>query len=523
MNRFKFEHLLAKQVKRRDVLIGTGALTGLVASQWYKRAVAQPKFSAYPFTLGVASGEPFPDSVVLWTRLAPDPLNGGGMISANVPVQWHIADNENMRRVIHSGTVMATPELGHSVHVEVEGLRPDRWYWYQFKVADEVSPIGRTRTAPGSGYRIDSFRFAFASCQDWQNGYFTAYKHMAEEDLDLVVHLGDYIYEYGPQPGGPRQHNSPEIVTLSDYRNRYAQYKSDPNLQAAHAAFPWIVTWDDHEVENNYAGDISENNDPPAEFLLRRAAAYQAYYEHMPLRLSSLPQGPNMQLYRRFTFGDLARFNVLDTRQYRTDQPCDDGLKPRCEEAFDPNATMTGQEQESWLFQGLQRSPARWNIIAQQTMLAEYDFDARANVEVFNVDQWDGYVAARQRLIEFLDKRRPSNPVVITGDIHSSWVHDLKTDFSDPNSHTVGTEFVGTSISSDFPSVFLAPVTAALVDNPHTKFFDGAFRGYVRCHLTRDRWQSDFRVVSTITQPQATISTLASFVVEDGQPGARRV
>ena len=204
-----------------------------------------------------------------------------------------------------------------------------------------------------------------------------------------------------------------------------------------------------------------------------------------------------MQLYRRFAFGDLAQFNVLDTRQYRTDQPCGDGIKPRCEEAFDPNATMTGQEQERWLFQGLRQSKARWNVIA--------------------------YVAARDRLLQFLEKQQPSNPVVITGDIHSSWVHDLKTDFDNPNSKTVGTEFVGTSISSDFPTQFIAPVTAALSDNPHTKFFDGAFRGYVRCHLTRDRWQSDFRTVSTILDPNAPVSTLASFVVEDGKPGAQPV
>ncbi|MCX7597012.1 MAG: alkaline phosphatase D family protein, partial [Fischerella sp.] len=360
------------------------------------------------------------------------------------------------------------------------------------------------------------------SCQDWQNGYYTAYRHMIDEELDLVVHLGDYIYEYGPQSGGPRQHNSPEIFTLTDYRNRHALYKTDPNLQAAHANFPWIVTWDDHEVENNYANLIPEENQSQEAFVVRRANAYQAYYEHMPLRQSSLPKGPNMQLYRRFTFGDLVEFNVLDTRQYRTDQPCDDGLKPRCSQAFDTNATMTGSEQEEWLFKGLDESTARWNVIAQQTMLAEYDFDGRPETEVFNMDQWDGYVAARDRLLSFLDQRQPSNPVVITGDIHSSWVHDLKLDFKNPDSATVGTEFVGTSISSDFPAQFIPPVQAALSDNPHTKFFDGAFRGYVRCNLTRDRWQSDYRVVSSITDENATISTLASFVVQDGLPGAQQ-
>lgn len=523
MDRFDFERLLFTKAKRRGFLIGAGALTGLAVSQWSSRVIAQPKFSGYPFTLGVASGDPLPDSVVLWTRLAPDPLNGGGMPARNVPVQWQISTDANMSKVVLRGTVIATPELAHSVRVVVGGLQPDRWYWYQFKAGNEVSRIGRTRTAPALGTPVNQLRFAFASCQDWQNGFFTAYKHMAEEDLNFVVHLGDYIYEYGPQPGGPRQHNSPEIVTLADYRNRHALYKTDPNLQEVHAAFPWIVTWDDHEVENNYAGLIPEENQSQQAFVNRRANAYKAYYEHMPLRSSALPQGPNAQLYRRLTFGDLAEFNVLDTRQYRTDQPCGDGLNVRCPQAFDPAATMTGQEQEQWLFQGLSNSQARWNVIAQQTMLAEYDFDARPGIEVFNLDQWDGYVAARNRLLGFLQQRQPSNPVVLTGDIHSSWVHDLKVDFSNPASATVGTEFVGTSISSDFPAQFIAPVTAALRDNPHTKFFDGAFRGYVRCNLTRDRWQSDYRVVSSILDPNASISTLASFVVQNGQPGAQRL
>jgi len=523
MNRCDFEHLLSSRINRRSLLVGAGALTGLaLASQWSKRVVAQPKFSGYPFSLGVASGDPLPDSVVLWTRLAPNPLSGGAIPQQNYPVQWQVSADESMKQIVRRGKVLAIPELGHSVHVDVQGLKPGQWYWYQFRIGNELSSIGRTRTAPARGDRLNQFRFAFASCQDWQNGYYSAYKHMAEEDLDLVVHLGDYIYEYGPRPGKPRQHNSPEIVTLTDYRKRYALYKTDPNLQAAHAAFPWIVTWDDHEVDNNYAGNHPEDDQSKQGFLERRANAYQAYYEHMPLRRSSLPKGANMQLYRRFTFGDLADFNVLDTRQYRTNQPCGDGRKPRCQEAFNPNATMTGKEQERWLFQGLAQSQARWNAIAQQTMLADYNFDPRPDMEVFNLDQWDGYVAARNRLLEFLDQRQPSNPIAITGDIHSSWVHDLKTDFSNPDSRTVGTEFVGTSISSEFPARFIAPVTAALASNPHTKFFNGEFRGYVRCHLTRDRWQSDFRAVSTILDQNATISTLASFAVEDGRPGAQR-
>lgn len=521
MNRFDW-HILSTELNRRKLLLGAGVLIGFaIASQFPRRVIAQPKFSDYPFSLGVASGDPLPTSVVLWTRLAPDPLNGGGMLPNPVQVQWLVAEDENMKRIVKRGSAIASPELAHSVHVDVLGLQPAKQYWYQFKVGSEVSPIGRTCTATARGDRLDRFTFAFVNCQDWQNGYYTAYQNLVEEDLDLVVHLGDYIYDNGSKLG-IRAHNSPETITLADYRNRYALYKTDSNLQAAHAAFPWIVTWDDHEVENNYANDISENNDPSEKFLLRRAAAYQAYYEHMPLRRSSLPQGANLLLYRRFSFGDLAEFNVLDTRQYRTDQPCDDGIKPRCKEAFDPNATMTGVEQERWLLQGLDRSQARWNIIAQQTMFAQYGIYARPELQVFNMDQWDGYVAARNRLLKFLEQRQPSNPVVISGDIHSSWVHDLKTDFSNPDSETVGTEFVGTSITSNFSTQYIKPIEAALRDNPHTKFFNGSLRGYVRCQLTPELWQSDYRVVSTITQPKAKISTLASFVVEDGRPGAQR-
>ncbi len=243
----------------------------------------------------------------------------------------------------------------------------------------------------------------------------------------------------------------------------------------------------------------------------------------MPLRPGAFPQGSDLQLYRRFAFGNLLELNVLDTRQYRTDQPCGDELKPRCSEAFVPQATLTGTKQERWLFRNLTRSRSRWNVLAQQVMFAQFDFDPRPTSELFNMDQWDGYVAARQRLLQFLQSRQPSNPIVLTGDIHSSWVHDLKADFNNPNSATLGTEFVGTSITSDFPQAFIAPVTAALPANPHTKFFDGAFRGYVRCEVTPQQWQTDFRVVSTILAPDAPVSTLASFVIPDGQPGAQRI
>ncbi len=515
-------------ITRRRLLTGGAATAALLATAPVPFASAAPtRLRGDVFTLGVASGDPLPDSVVLWTRLAPDPRNGGGMPPRRFPVEWEIAEDERFRRVVERGIEVATPDLGHSVHAEPRELRPAASYFYRFRVDGQISPVGRTRTAPRQRSSPQRLRLAFASCQDFQAGFYSAYRGMAAEDVDFVVHLGDYIYEGAPQPGGVRQHDGPEVDGLASYRNRHALYRTDPDLQAAHAAHPFVVTWDDHEVDNNYAADIPENADGPSQgsreaFRQRRANAYQAYYEHLPLRRAQRPDGPDLLLYRRLRFGDLAELSVLDTRQYRTDQPCGDGLGARCAAALDPAATMTGPEQERWLLNGLDRSRARWNVIGQQPMLAEYDFLAGPG-ELFNLDQWDGYVAARNRILGFLDQRRPSNPIVLTGDIHSSWVHDLKTDFADPASRTVGTEFVGTSISSDFPARFIPPVTAALPDNPHTKFFDGALRGYVRCDVTPEQWTSMFRVVDTALVPGAPTRTLATFAVANGHPGAHRV
>lgn len=326
------------RLTRRALLQAASVVTGvgLASLSGCARVLETVRFPANPFALGVASGDPWPDSVVLWTRLSTDPLGptGAGLPVSAVLVAWEVAHDEAFTRVVRRGTVPATPEQGYAVHAEVYGLEPGRAYFYRFLAGGEVSPVGRTRTMPAMNADPERLRFAFVSCSDYQNGYFNAYGHLGREDVDLVLHLGDYIYEYGPNPRGVRQHNGPEIVTLDDYRRRYALYKGDTQLQAAHAAAPWIVVWDDHEVENNYAADVPEeraSGEAPVTreaFLARRAAAYQAYYENMPLRASSLPKGPDLQLYRRLTWGRLAQFSMLDTRQYRTDQPCGDGFKP---------------------------------------------------------------------------------------------------------------------------------------------------------------------------------------------------
>ncbi|MBW3540718.1 MAG: alkaline phosphatase D family protein, partial [Planctomycetes bacterium] len=421
----------ALQISRRHFLTASGMALAASAIRVPVRGAARRRVRLRddPFQLGVASGEPAPDGVVLWTRLAADPLHGGGMPHEAVEVGWELAADDKMQRIVRQGTATASPERAHAVHVEVNGLQPGRWYWYRFHVGSETSPLGRTRTAPAPNSLPQALRFAFASCQHYESGLFTAYEHMARENLDLVIHLGDYIYEAAGREGQVRRHVGAELETLDDYRNRHAQYKTDGALQAAHAAFPWLVTWDDHEFDNNYAAAISEEAEiDPGKFLQRRAAAYQAYYEHMPLRPSALPCGPDMRLYRRVPFGRLAEFAVLDTRQYRTDQPCGDHNKPPCDGVFAADATLLGGRQEQWLTAGLLESRAKWNVLAQQVMMARVDRTPGEQV-AWSMDQWAGYDAARSRLLRFLAERSVSNPVVLTGDIHSNWVNDLKIDF----------------------------------------------------------------------------------------------
>jgi alkaline phosphatase D len=487
-----------------------GLMLGAGISEREKIAY-QPRLSGYPFSLGVASGDPSPDGMVLWTRLAPDPMNGGMMPDHAVPVKWRVSTDEGMKRVVRSGTVLARPDLAHSVHVEVSGLEPDRWYWYWFEAGKERSPTGRTKTTPAPGSAVDRLTFALASCQQWIGGPYPAYRHMAGEDLDFVVHVGDYIYE------------ERDTRTLADYRRLYTLYKTSPDLQAAHAAFPFIATLDDHEVANNWADDSLQDHPgvDEREFLARRAAAFQAYYEHMPLRRFSRPVGPDMRLYRRIAFGDLAVLDVLDTRQYRSAPAAGGFIARRHPDSHGLSQKMVGAEQKRWLLKGLADSRARWNILAQQTMMAEYN-DRLGPEEYINHDQWDGYTTARDRLFESIRNHRPANPIILSGDWHANWVNDLKENFNDPDAETLATEFVGTSISSGLPENVRRRVETALPENPHVRFFDGDFRGYTRCNVSRELWRTDFRTVEERSDPRAPVSTLASFAVESGRPGAWR-
>jgi len=449
------------------------------------------------------------------------------MPPTDVPVRWHIASDEAMKTIVRQGTASASAALGHSVHVEVTGLQPARTYWYQFESGGVLSPVGRTRTAPALDASPEKLRFAFASCQNWTNGYYAAYRHMAREDLDFVLHLGDYIYEGKIGNSNARAFDVPapvrdEPLTLEQYRLRYALYKLDPDLQAAHRAFPFVVTWDDHEVENNYAAHIDQDNSDPAVFLRRRAAAYQAYYEHLPLRRAALPKGPDMMLYRRFTFGNLAQFNVLDTRQYRSNQVKENSAPQHSAASLKPSHSLLGPTQGAWLLEGLNRSPSRWNVLAQQIIMAQFIRTAGGK-QAFNMDAWDGYPAERQRLIDYLAARKPRNPIVLAGDSHTNLVSDLKADFEKAESPIVGSEFAGTAISSGGMTIEAQQSRQQdVARQPHLKWFEAMKRGYVSCTLDARQWRSDFLQVADVKKQDSAVAIGASWIVEDGKAGVQR-
>ncbi len=479
------------------------------------------------FALGVASGCPRPDSVVLWTRLV------GADLPERVPVAWEIALDEQFKDIAARGTETAEAAWAHSVHVDAAGLAPARWYWYRFTAQGGRSVAGRTRTAPAPG-ATDSLKFAIASCQRWDHGHYAAWRHMAGDDLDLVLFLGDYIYEAAPAPasaGRVRQHEgSGAVRTLAQYRNRYAQYKSDPALQRMHAAVPWIMVWDDHEVENDYANDRNMGLEP--DFLARRAAAYQAYWEHQPLPNAARPRGADMRIYARYDWGRLARIHALDDRQYRDPHVCPPAGRggsttvtpAACPALLDAQRAMLGATQEAWLTDGW-RGDQAWNLLAQQTLMARFSWRDPALREVpdapgglYWTDGWDGYPAARTRLLQGAVQRRASNLVVLGGDVHANYVTDLKLDFDDAKAPAVATEFCGTSISSE--GLAQSRIDAALGFNPHVRLARSDKRGYVRFGLDTRRLEADLRVLDDARAEDSAIRSAARFAVEAGRPGA---
>ncbi|MCT2582988.1 alkaline phosphatase D family protein [Actinophytocola gossypii] len=504
---------------RRRFLAGAGGLAGLaVLAQSTPGVAATPPLPGHPFTLGIASGEPEPGGVVLWTRLAPDPLaeDGlGGMPDVRYPVRWEVSENDSMTRIVRRGTVWALPELAHSVHVEVRGLRPGRDYWYRFAVRGELSEVGHTRTA-AARHESTPFTLAFASCQAWDAGFFTAYRHLAEQDLDVVVHLGDWIYENqlgatGGVRGVPLTWPQRlEPMSLDQYRIRHALVATDPDLRAARRVLPFVATVDDHEVKNNWSAETEPTAPTPENFLRRKAWGLRAFYEHMPLRAAALPRGTDNRLYRRLRFGRHGMLHLLDERQYRDAQD----IAAR----QDPSRTMLGAEQEEWLLDGLGRSHATWNVIGNQVLMAQLDRLTDPGLQQLNPDTWDGYAASRDRLLTGIVDRRVRNPIVITGDAHVNCAAELKADFSRPDSPTVAPEFLGTSITSGGNGTDLGSGGREwLAANPHLKFVNSQ-RGYVRCRADADEWRADYLVLDKVTEPGGVMSTRTSFVVESGRP-----
>ncbi|GII66934.1 phosphodiesterase [Sphaerisporangium krabiense] len=471
---------------------------------------------AYPFTLGVASGDPASDGFVIWTRLAPSPLNAnglGGMSSSPVTVEWQVSNDQYFTQLARTGSVTAVQASAHSVHVEVNGLQPGREYWYRFRAEGHISQAGRARTAPAVG-TSPAMTMLFASCSHYEAGYFTAYRRMAEENPDLILHLGDYIYEGGAGADAVRTHSpSTEITTLANYRVRHALYKRDTDLQAAHAAAPWLVVWDDHEVENNYANLVRADSSPAGDFRARRAAAYQAYYEHMPLRAAQAPVAENLRLYRRIRWGGLATFHMLDTRQYRDDQACGDGTK-LCPAADDPARTITGAAQEAWLLDGMGQHLGTWDLIGQQVFFAQRLAAADGSK---SMDAWDGYTANRGRIQQGWEARGNTSTVVLTGDVHRHWASNLMADYTTQN-RIIGTELVTTSITSTGDGNAADNGLSSL--NPHVKFYKN-LRGYVRTVTTPTQMTVDFRALDRVTVRDYPIKTVQSYVIQAGSPGLR--
>lgn len=512
---------------RRQILTGLGALSlASCATAPKTLQFGQSKFILGDlFTLGVASGDPVSDGFVIWTRLAPDPLAPNGGMTEATQVTWQVAEDESFSRILKAGQTMATPEWAHSVHVEVQGLEPLRPYYYRFIANGLTSPVGRAKTAPVLGAAVDSLRFGIASCQHFEQGFFNAYNDMVANDPDLILHMGDYIYEasWGPQV---RRQAATDAMTLTDYRRLHAQYKTDKALQAAHAHAPWLMIWDDHEVVNDYAGLNDENYMPIEQVRARRRAAYKAYYEHMPVRLRSQPQGDHMRLYDYFYYGNLMTMALTDGRQYRDDQACqtatDGGGRPvsnaSCPEFLDKTRSMFGKEQERWLMPSFARSRAKWEVLAQPTLFSRlFQTDRDGNAASWN-DGWDGYPATRDMILDAVAQRKPENFISLGGDMHSWWQADLKADYNDPSSQTLGTEFVTTSVTAH--SYSYSRFQSMLADNPHIHFVDDRKRGYSLVNVTPERWTIQMKEMSTIYEPEAPAVTAKKYVVESGRAQA---
>ncbi len=512
-------------VPSRRALLGGLAAAPFVLSAKSRAAVP---FADFPFPLGVAAGDALPDGFVLWTRLAPRPLEPhGGMPMVPVPVDWEVATDEKFKQIVQHGTETAWPELAHSVHVEVAGLQPNRPYWYRFKCAGDTSIAGRVQTLPPAGALIDKVSFAAVGCQHFEEGWYTAYRDVAGQPLDFVFHYGDYIYEgHDKRPhdlaGRPvppvRLYSGREPYSLDDYRLRYADTKLDADLQAAHASTGWYCTYDDHEVQNNWASIWDQDGSPPEIFLYRRRAALQAWYEHMPVRSTTRPTADGVvDFRRRVDYGQLARFHYPNTRLYRSDQPCGDNFKPDCAERHAAGHDMLDPAQWRWLEDGFRTSRQRWNLVPQQVMVAIPDRrDAGATTPIYNMDSWGGYPAAQAHLLAIFADHKPGNIVVVTGDEHRNYANDLIR-----GDKVVASEFVSTSITSQGDGAVDSDAAALRAHNPFIKWINDK-RGYVLCEVTAEACTGHYRTVEAVTVRDRPVTTAASWAVAAGTPGLVR-
>lgn len=519
-------HLL-QRLSAGAAAVALGALFSPRLSGDTRRAVAA-SFDDYPFKLGVASGQPRPDSVVIWTRLAPSPmLPLGGLPPVPVEVRWEVAEDSGLARVTASGSIAALPEHAHSVHVDVNGLRPGREYFYRFQSGEAQSPIGRTRTTPAADADVSRLRVALASCQHYEYGHYAAHREIAARDLDCVLFVGDYIYETNLSPLlAMRRHEGPPPVTLDDYRRRHAHYKLDADLRAAHAAHPWILTWDDHEVQNDYAADHASELHKE-EFVRRRVAAYKAYFEHLPFSPAQRPQRQHMRMHDRYSFGRLADLWALDGRQFRSNQACNDSgrsggrlLTPwQCSELGDARRTMFGAEQERWLAQGLTQTPRQWKLLAQGSQISSSGLDTPLGRTVYS-DGWDGYPQARERLLQTVADARLADVVCLGGDVHRHVAAPLRLVPNDEHSPAVASEFVTSSITTQGLSA--AANLAMRLSNPDLLHARSDERGYTLLDITPQHVACEFRATAFPVTTAARLHTQASFVVESKQAGPQR-
>lgn len=525
-------------MQRRDYLAFLSAVVSPFSSvHSWASGVTSPsslKVTDKLFSLGVASGSPTSSSVVLWTRLTGLP-SVQKQSNQLVPVIWEVAQDAQFKKIVQQGKTLASAEFDYCVHIEPQNLKANTWFFYRFIVGNLQSAVGRTRTLALATDDIQSLRLAYASCQNYDQGFYSAWRHMLQENLDAVLFLGDYIYEYPSLGTLGRHYVLGWAYDLVSYRERYTLYKSDPHLQAIHAQVPWIMSWDDHEVQNDYAGEQAGFSGPfGIDFAQRKIAAHQAYYENMPISLQSLKlglkglaSGADLRVYQSYQWGQLAQLNVLDCRQYKDPQPCSfferknaSIVKPnQCSDWYDDKRTMLGLAQEKWLEEQLKIAHQKntiWNVLGQSTLFSQRNNGSVEKPQFF-YDGWDAYGASRQRIIDQIEQYKVPNPVILGGDVHENWVAYVKKNFNandlnNASSINVAVEFCGTSISSRAKTI----VEKILPNNPHFVYANSKYRGYGIAHFEAKTLTTTLKAVQDVKYPESGSFTLAQFVVPAG-------